>query len=232
MSINQIGGIKSFIRINPDVVKSITSSVLEVASVLDNYQKGFGHFSEKAAEKGWFVTSHTSIRGMVSAYNQGNEALDKFMEYEIESNFEEIKTSIITANQIRAHILNPAFDFHVSEKWVASIPLFLAQTDGIFASTVGAFLFSEHEKRKSLILEKYGQKGEGFIPYMCTPFETETQFSASIGSQSAEKKKRGPNRNGILHGSKRHLDYATKINSLKCISLLSYIAMFIEVEST
>ena len=232
MSINKVGGIMSFIRINPNVVKSIVSSVVEVANILDNYQKGFGHFSEKAAEKGWFVTSHTNVQGMVAAYNQGEDSLDKFMEHEIESNFEEIRSSIISANQNRAHILNPAFEFHLSEQWVASIPLLLAQTDGIFAKKVGAYLFSEHEKRKSLILEKYGQKGESFIPYMCTPFEVETQFSASIGSQSAEKKKRGPNRNGILHGSSRHLDYATKINSLKCISLLSYIAMFIEVEST
>ncbi|MNF93988.1 hypothetical protein D3C84_766830 [compost metagenome] len=232
MRANQFKGISNFIKVNPEAIRNLTSPFEGIAAILENYQKQFGRFSEKAAEKGWFVTSCTDIKGMASAYSRGDDELDNFMEAEIESNFDKIKASIITANEARAHILNPAFDLHSSNNWVASIPLFLAQTDGIFSAKIGAFLFSEHEKRKNLILEKYGQKSSGIIPYMCSPFEVYTQFGASIGSKSKDKKKQGPNRNGILHGSRKHLDYATKINSLKCISLLSYINMFFDIEST
>jgi hypothetical protein len=32
-----------------------------------------------------------------------------------------------------------------------------------------------------------------------------------------------PNRNGILHGSRKHLDYGTEVNSLKALSLLAFV---------
>ncbi|MGB2079175.1 MAG: hypothetical protein ACPHV3_05265, partial [Vibrio sp.] len=56
------------------------------------------------------------------------------------------------------------------------------------------------------------------------PLLQDTQFGASISKKSKTAKSKAPNRNGILHGSSKHLDYGTEINSLKSISLLSYIA--------
>jgi hypothetical protein len=35
-------------------------------------------------------------------------------------------------------------------------------------------------------------------------------------------KKKGPNRHGILHGYREHLDYGTELNSLKSFSLLAF----------
>jgi hypothetical protein len=50
-----------------------------------------------------------------------------------------------------------------------------------------------------------------------------TQFSAGIRENSAHKKTLAPNRNGILHGSSKHLDYGTKVNSFKAFSLLAFV---------
>ena len=108
---------------------------------------------------------------------------------------------------------------------VASIPLFLAQAEGIFSENVGSLLFSEHDKRKAKLEERFKGSSDKYMPYLYSPFEVKTQFSAGISSSSKPKKLKGPNRNGILHGSRKHLDYGTQINSYKCISLLSYISM-------
>jgi hypothetical protein len=57
-----------------------------------------------------------------------------------------------------------------------------------------------------------------------------TPYSNSIGQSSEAHKEKGPNRSGILHGSRKHLDYGSKINSLKCFSLLAY-TVFVLVDN-
>ena len=138
---------------------------------------------------------------------------------------ESVVTLILNLHSNRKEILACAFELHESENWIASIPLFLAQTEGVFSENVGTFLFSEHVQRKEKLAERFRDKADQYMPYLYSPFEVETQFSSSIGSKSQAKKKNGPNRNGILHGSRKHLDYGSKINSYKCISLLSYVSM-------
>ncbi|KVX02631.1 hypothetical protein [Shewanella frigidimarina] len=57
-----------------------------------------------------------------------------------------------------------------------------------------------------------------------SPLLQDTEFGARIGKGKQVDKAKAPNRNGFLHGSRKHLDYGTEINSLKCISLLAYVA--------
>ncbi len=55
------------------------------------------------------------------------------------------------------------------------------------------------------------------------PFKLKNHHNAGISKSSVQAKSKAPNRNGILHGHRKHLDYGTEINSLKCFSLLSFI---------
>jgi hypothetical protein len=59
----------------------------------------------------------------------------------------------------------------------------------------------------------------------------DTQFNAGIREAKPKDKLRAPNRNGILHGSRRHLDYGTKINSLKAFSLLAFVVLVFSEDS-
>ncbi len=171
---------------------------------------------------------------MKKAFDESQEKLDSYMIEEINYNYSKIKESLLQNHEKRKHILSVAFDLHEQNNWIACIPLFLSQTEGIFSENVGSLLFSEHEQRKEKLQERFKDKAGEYMPYLYTPFESKTQFSAGISSASENKKKNGPNRNGILHGSRKHLDYGTKINSYKCISLLSYVSMvftFLELEN-
>ena len=51
-----------------------------------------------------------------------------------------------------------------------------------------------------------------------------TQFGAGIKKSSESAKALAPNRNGILHGSRKHLDFGTERNSFKAFSLLAFLA--------
>jgi hypothetical protein len=220
-----VKGLKEYltekIKSDENYAKEFVSFVVGLASVPENMRI----FSEDAAMMGWFSTSESFLGEMKKVFDQGQEPLDQNMISEIDSNYDKIKSSILYLHSDRKEILASAFELHESENWIASIPLFLAQTEGIFSENVGTFLFSEHVRRKEKLAERFRDKADQYMPYLYSPFEVETQFSSSISSKSQAKKKNGPNRNGILHGSRKHLDYGSKINSYKCISLLSYVSM-------
>ena len=138
------------------------------------------------------------------------------MEMHLEYDWEKLTTKIIELCPDRSLILKEAFSLHNEGRYIASIPLFLSQTDGICAQYLGAFLFSEHPKRAAQI-ESLPEKGESkSLDVFLSLLKDKNQYSKGIGQNSNTHKEKGPNRNGILHGSRKHLDYGTKINSLKC----------------
>lgn len=220
-----VKGLKEYLveKIGSDenFTKELVTYVAGLASVPENMRV----FSEEAAMIGWFSTSESFLGEMKKAFDQGQESLDQYMLNEIDANYDKIKSSILSLHSNRKEIITCAFELHESQNWVASIPLFLAQTEGVFAENIGCFLFSEHAQRKEKLAERFKERAEQYMPYLYSPFEVETQFSSSISSKSQAKKRNGPNRNGILHGSRKHLDYGSKVNSYKCISLLSYVSM-------
>lgn len=232
---DKVKGLKKYlvekVKNDENFAKEFVTFVARLAS-LASVPENMRIFSENAAMIGWFSTSESFLSEMKKAFDQGQESLDQYMISEIDSNYDKIKSSILSLHSDRKDILTCAFELHECKNWIASIPLFLAQTDGVFSDNVGAFLFSEHARRKEKLAERFRDKADQYMPYLYSPFEVETQFSSSIGSKSQAKKKNGPNRNGILHGSKKHLDYGSKINSYKCISLLSYVSMvFADLEA-
>ena len=54
------------------------------------------------------------------------------------------------------------------------------------------------------------------------PFKVDLQISQG-SSRASKAKEKGPNRHGIIHGSRKHLDYGSKINSYKAISFLAFL---------
>jgi hypothetical protein len=144
------------------------------------------------------------------------------MAEEVSDSLKEIHTDLVRNYPERAHIIDMAFRLHKDGNYIACIPLFLAQTDGICAQQIKSYLFSGHDKRNEFIRDILKSKPKNAV--ILAPMLQSTQFGASISKKSENQKKKAPNRNGILHGSRKHLDYGTDINSLKCISLLAYIS--------
>ncbi|MCB2141188.1 hypothetical protein KQH27_00605 [bacterium] len=185
---------------------------------------------KKASEFGWYFNWETPLSSCIEVTKNGPEKLDSFMEMHLEYDWEKLTTKIIELCPDRSIILKEAFSLHNEGRYIASIPLFLSQTDGICAQYLGAFLFSEHPKRAEQI-DSLPEKGESkSLDVFLSLLKDKNQYSKGIGQNSITHKEKGPNRNGILHGSRKHLDYGTKINSLKCFSLLSY-TVFVLVDN-
>jgi hypothetical protein len=52
---------------------------------------------------------------------------------------------------------------HNEERYIASIPLLLSQTEGIFAQEMKSMLFSEHDQRKKNIEQTLEGNEDGFL---------------------------------------------------------------------
>lgn len=178
------------------------------------------------ASHGWFfdLDMTPSELWRLSADFSKNEvarAEDELANY-FDSHVNEIKNDVTQRFPNRKACLDEAFLAHLKGCYYLSIPVFLAQTDGICKEAVGHHLFIKSRKDKKPSTAIYvAQLADDSLH---TAFMAALAFPLPIGASEHE---RGDdfdqlNRHMVLHGEST--DYGTKINSLKAISLLSYVA--------
>lgn len=204
---------------------------------LDRFLKELQYLPERrreawvtAAERGWYMNAKTPASMRRTVLNS-KDALDSYMIEHLEEDWTAITESILSAHPERREILECAFQLHIEGRYLAAIPLMFAQADGICAQALGAHLFTDHEERDAKLTEM-ASNTDSFIAILLAVLGRRTQFSAGISKCSAPKKALAPNRNGILHGSHRHLDYGTKTNSLKTFSLLAFTTFILAKATT
>lgn len=240
-------------------------SLDNVRELLDGVNKAFNQLSEECnsgfnidtfsykfiSEHGWLVYLRGSINfgwywvsdeyvdydigSCIEHYNNGKESYDDFMSEKIEQSIRNIKSAILSVNQSRAHIINEAFSLFDDGRYLACIPLFLSQSDGIVKETFDQSLFDKANERKKFIEMKIDKAKSMINDVLKSDAAVDTlfllaQMDGSLYSYFIEHtdkalghKELAPNRHAILHGDVNYLDYGTKLNSLKCIALLSYV---------
>lgn len=178
------------------------------------------------AENGWFPNWHTF-------YFEPDEEvkdIDELMTLHLNDCWDEVTDQIIKLCPNREHVLRVAIKLHEEKNYIASVPLFISQADGIFCEEIKTFLFAGDKPKD--VLENMLETGDlqrGFFEeILLEPYMIKTQFSESVRKSSAEDKKKAPNRNGILHGHRKHLDYGSELNSLKAFSLLAFVVFSVK----
>ena len=218
--------IAKFLRENPNFFENIQQLVEEFKDLPDKQRKLWS----QAARLGWYLNGETSL-SMTREVVKGQDDLNRYMIESLRGDWPTVTESILLAHPARREILECAFQLHAEGRYVASVPLFLAQADGICAQTIGAHLFTDHEDREARISQLSANSDE-VTATMLGLLGLKTQLGARIGRASAKHKSLAPNRNGILHGARKHLDYGTEINSLKAFSLLAFVVyIFTELPS-
>lgn len=206
-----------FMDANPNFFEHLHAIAKEIQNLPERQREAWA----TAAHRGWYINAETpaSARHMLS---KGQQDLDTYMMNELRDGWALLTHSIISAYPERKEILECAFKLHIEGRYIASIPLFLAQADGICAQTIGAHLFTDNDERKNKFAEM-ANNSDAFTEILLEILGMKTQFSAGISKYSVTQKALAPNRNGILHGSRRHLDYGSEVNSFKAFSLLAFV---------
>lgn len=184
------------------------------------------------AEHGWFPNWHTFFFEPEEDYNN----LDEFMITHLDQCWYELKENIIEHCPKRKDILEVAFALHEQENYIASIPLLLTQSDGI-CSEEFTYFFSKDNKTKERASDQIIRQAESneiainfLSEILLEPFKVDLQITQSSSKYSKAAKGKGPNRHGIIHGSRKHLDYGSRINGYKAISFLAFIVYTVKDE--
>ena len=131
---------ESFLEENPNFLNN-----------LQNYLKRWPehHKSEWAdvARYRWFVNWETPF-SVSAVLPKGKKSLDAFMIKHLTDDWDSITSRVISLYPKRKDILEVAFKLHREGNYIACIPLFLSQIDGICAQNLGVYLFTEHVRRQ------------------------------------------------------------------------------------
>ena len=201
------------------------------SSVLKEIQHNFEYLPRKTqkaililAEHGWYLDFKlpfsylwTLQDALTSGYtSEVEEALIQHFEEQLS----EIEDDILTRFPHRGHIISLAFKAHRQGEYFLSIPVLLIQVDGICKDVTGeSFFMKQKGKPRTAVYAEQTDKTR-FKNALLSPLANVTPICAS-----ERERKDGfelLNRHTVLHGES--LDYGSKVNGLRAISLINYVS--------
>jgi hypothetical protein len=127
----------------------------------------------------------------------------------------EIRDALILKYPGRSRILTKAFRMHLEMEYDICVPLFLIHADGICKDVFGRDFFKINKNGLAARPIVDGRKPDWVWDAVTEPFRLRLPLAKGCKDPNAW------NRHVILHG--RNVDYGSEINSLKAISLLSFL---------
>ncbi|MDV7210112.1 hypothetical protein [Azotobacter beijerinckii] len=180
------------------------------------------------ALQSWYVSGSMSVPAMrrwgrliqEQRFDEADEALCQYFE----SNLEEIETQLKNALPIRARILEAAFNAHLNGQYALSVPVFLAQADGVCEERIKASPFlRERGKETPKTATWASSSGSDMLNAFVDPLTK--VYPIAYNSKERLPDFTGLNRHTVLHGEDSQYD--TRVNSLKALSLLLYVENFV-----
>lgn len=220
---------------SPAIIKfaeTVGTISLEFAKKAQEWQKVQKVNVIYLAEMGWFPNWGTFFYYP----SEEHKTADDLMISQIDEDWDDLKVKILELSPNRKPILEVAFKLHEEGNYIASIPLFLSQADGICSEEFTHFFSKDSTtgNRASDEIIKQAENSEIVTNFLSgillEPFKVDLQISKGSSRASKAAKAKGPNRHGIIHGSRKHLDYGTKINGYKAFSFLAFIIFSVKDE--
>lgn len=182
-------------------------------------------------ERGWYLDpSHHQFFEIAQHVAAGDvaEAEEALIGYYRER-LDEIEAEIAERYPKRAAIVRAAAAAHRRGEYVLSVPVFLAQADGLcFDRFEGASYFMKKDGRPATASYLDDVSGDTLRAALLSPLTTSLPISASSKTRR-ETSFEGLNRHAVMHGES--VDYGTEANSLRALSLLQYVAA-VQVDET
>ena len=181
---------------------------------------------------GWFFDLEMPLPflwELENALNEGDikEAEAALVDY-FRANLQSTESRFAAKFPHRAKVIVSAFNAHKRGEYELSIPIFLAQTDGICYEIINQHLFMRvrGEKKPSTAIYVDTVASDTFRHALLSPLSQPLPISASKNERDESFNEL--NRHQVMHGES--LDYGTEINSLKSISLLNYVTQVLRLD--
>lgn len=224
---------RTFAQIEKDGYDTLTEE--EIASfkntmllmhdaVHHKWPKEFGEaFDIFLKNYGWHIRLSMHPNDLIPFIKQGDHVVDHYFIKKLRWATFRLRWEAVRRFPHRRKMINSAFTAHWQGNYLASIPLFLILSEGIFRELTGEDLFAKKPKSKTVNVVK--QKQDIKIIPMMTHIIDAVSNGDIIGLRfSNDEYLRYPNvlsRNKILHGADH--TYGTKVNAYKAISQFEFV---------
>jgi hypothetical protein len=179
------------------------------------------------ANLGWFPSGEmgfSEIHAFRALCDSGDKsAVDTAMIEWLDGELGHIQTRASNRFPNRSHILASAFRAHDVGQYELSVPVLMAQVEGMCLEVIGTKLFSTKNgvPATRAATDKFSQMALSDV--LLLPFRELNGFTASEAARHQWPDT--PNRHEVLHGIAT--DYGTRENSFKTISLVEYFITFV-----
>jgi hypothetical protein len=214
-----------------DLLKVYSDRLNNILQLIESTKKNLIASTPLTIQHGWYLTWLMTVS--LQQIDENN--IDAKMTKWLEDYWDNFKNGLISRNPTRKDILSEAFKLHEEGRYFASIPLFFSQADGICQDRLGGTsYFSGRTKAAEKIIQLYKlREGSNFpnMNFFLDPLREKTTIN--IASSEVATPGSTPNRHGIMHGDPKHMNYGSKINSLKAYSFLLSVQILLDyVERT
>lgn len=220
--------------------EALTGSIKKLNELKPKFQDVIKIILEEAPENiktladfGWYLplTSSIFLTYDWAKYikSEHNGIVDQKMIELLNIHFEELFEEIVLNYPHRLNPLEAAFKAHNNENYFLSIPVFLAQSDGICEEITGKKLFGGKQKKGSKehkpntfdwvnSLQNDGKVLDAFLEPL--------RHKEGLNKHISKVDNIGFTRHSVLHGENN--TYGTEINSYKAMSMLFYVSHLVQ----
>ena len=208
-----------------DTMMKVKPIVDDARDVAQFFTKGI----KLLAKFGWYISNEMELHEMADAIRkldkddvQENDKIeaDLIIAEFYRNNLDRIETQMTQQFPSRKEAISQAFKAHQQKMYFASIPLFLAQADGV----CNGVLYKQQRRKKEKLAKFISDSS---TDYLSSFLDVLTEISSiDVAHHHKDSYYSDLNRHGVLHGL--DTDYGTEINSLKALSLFSFIVDFME----
>jgi len=209
-----------------ELQKSIGPVFVEIARIVQALPEGTRQGLAALAKRGWYVDSEMDlpfIMSLIQLFEDGQAGkVDTQLSSYFDQRSEAIQDRLCNQFPSRAQILVAAFRAHNGAEYNLSVPVFLAQADGICLELTGVQLYSKRSDGKTTKVSEAvaAFDVDDYVGALLYPL-TEV-FPITFNSRERAGQENILNRHAVLHGES--VSYGNIINSSKAISLLAFTA--------
>ena len=219
-------------------VNTVRQSLSQIVTpALTELQRTFRELPLKTREAlmvlgnhGWYLDLDmppSFLGKLKNALEEGDaRAAEELLSQYFEERLSAIEMSIADSFPARSHIVRAAFSAHRRREYELSIPVLLAQSDGICKEVIGEHFFMKKDKKPRTAIYVEQIASDTYRAALLSPLAQSLPISASEKERGADFT--SLNRHTVLHGES--VDYGTKENSLRAISLINYVAHVLDFE--
>jgi len=181
---------------------------------------------ETLMKHGWYLNPNLSLVMLdllIQAFDEDPDGASEKLAELIESELSQIQDSLANSAPDRREILRQAFYAHRTKLYNLSVPVFLAQADGMWRDRLGRHLFDRGGPAKAAT-EYERLTPDDMTRSILSSFSTQVPLWFSETKREADFN--ALNRHQVLHGETT--DYGTREYSLKAISFLYFVAFLLD----